>query len=268
MLIGVAGIAIVVVRAKDTFHPNAFNEPHYYARGAELAQLLQVGDKKASDASTGYQNQVQRTLSGYAAILQTGANLTTPEPTHPDAVLMSDLHNNTLVIEPFEKLFGDATIFFAGDLGTTGNQSEANLLVPRLTNLGRKVVAVSGNHDSTLIMQALAKAGATVLTDTGRLLPDGRTDGDKVVEIDGLQVAGYPDPLEWHGPDPDDPTRVFSFSERPNGDAEYAQAEQQIVSWFDHLPRRPDVVMIHQNGLAQFLARTIQSRGTGSAAAC
>jgi hypothetical protein len=114
-------------------------------------------------------------------------------------------------------------------------------------------------------MQALAKAGATVLTDTGRLRPDGRTDGDKVVEIDGLQVAGYPDPLEWHGPDPDDPTRVFSFSERPNGDAEYAQAEQQIVSWFDRLPRRPDVVMIHQNGLAQFLARTIQGRGTDQA---
>jgi predicted phosphodiesterase len=262
MLIGALGIAIVVLRAQETFDPQAFNEPRFYARGEELAQLLQVSEQKASDASKGYQSEVQRTLSGYAAILQTGANLTTPEPTKPDSVLLSDLHGNTLVIEPFARLFGDTTIFFAGDLGQTGTAAEARLLVPRLTSLGRKVVAVSGNHDSTLLMRRLARAGAIVLTDTGRLMPDGRTDGEVVKLIDGLDVAGYPDPLEWHGSHPDDPARVFSFAERPNGNAEYARVQGQVVSWFDSLRRRPDVVMIHENGLAQHLARTIEGRGT------
>jgi predicted phosphodiesterase len=261
LVIGIGLIVVVVLRAQATFDPDAFSQPTFYARGAELAQLLQVSEKKAAEASTGYSNQVQRTLSGYAALLQTGANLpAAPEAGEPDAVLLSDLHGNPLVFDPFQRLFAGHTVFFAGDLGSSGTAAEASVLVPRLVKLGKPVVAVSGNHDSALIMRRLAKAGAIVLTETGRLGPDGRTDAVPVQRIGKLRVAGYSDPLEWHGANPGDPERVFSFSERPDGTAEYQRAQDDLVRWFDGLPERPDVVMVHENGLAQHLASTLAVR--------
>jgi hypothetical protein len=44
----------------------------------------------------------------------------------------------------------------------------------------------------------------------------------------------------------------------PNGTAKYVVAEQRLLTWFQSLPQRPDVVMVHENGLAQSLARSLQ----------
>jgi hypothetical protein len=261
LLIGVAAIAIAIGRATSTFDTNAFAQPSFYARGAELSQLLQVSEQ-VEEAGEGYSSSVQRSLSGYAALLQEAANLaSTPSEQEAPVVLVSDLHNNTLVLNALERLFADRPVFFAGDLGHSGNAGEADLLVDRLAQAGGPVVAVSGNHDSRLIMRRLARAGVIVLTETGRLGADGRADGRPVQRIDEMTVAGYSDPLEYRGPNPDDPDRIFSFSERPNGDAEYERAQRDVVSWFDRLPERPQVVMIHQNGLAQHLAKTLDDRG-------
>jgi hypothetical protein len=110
-------------------------------------------------------------------------------------------------------------------------------------------------------MRDLAAEGAIVLTDTGRLRADGTTDGKPVQQIGDMKVAGWPDPLEYRGPNPGDPKRIFSFSELPDEDTRYAAAQTGVVRWFDGLPERPDVVMVHQNGLAQHLARALLSRG-------
>jgi hypothetical protein len=110
-------------------------------------------------------------------------------------------------------------------------------------------------------MRRLAAAGAVVLTERGRLRASGRTDGRPVQRVAGLLVAGYADPLEWRGSDPDDPGRVFSFSERPDGDRDYSRVQDQLLRWFQELPRRPDVVLVHQNGLAQGLAGALNASG-------
>jgi hypothetical protein len=111
-------------------------------------------------------------------------------------------------------------------------------------------------------MRRLAGAGVTVLTGSGRLLPDGSTDGKPVQHMNGFTIAGVRDPQEWAGANPNDARRIFSFSELPGGgDREYKAAQQRIVDWFDSLPERPDIVMIHQNGLAQHLADTLHKRG-------
>ena len=73
-------------------------------------------------------------------------------------------------------------------------------------------------------------------------------------------MAGLRDPLEGRGPDPDAPRRIFSFSERPDGEREYAEAEQRAIDWFEGLPDQPDIVVIHQNGLAQALARHLSEK--------
>jgi hypothetical protein len=101
-----------------------------------------------------------------------------------------------------------------------------------------------------------------VLTGSGRLRADGSTDGKPVQRVGRFAIAGVRDPQEWAGANPGDPKRIFSFSELPGGgDREYKAAQERLVSWFDSLPKRPDIVMIHQNGLAQHLAQTLHARG-------
>jgi predicted phosphodiesterase len=244
------------MRVKSTFDSGAFDHPHFYARGAELEQLLKVADN-AQRVDSGYTSQVQRALGGFAALVAAGGRFSTAAPPTTQAVLASDLHDNLLALDAVRSQFRREPIFFPGDFGQNGSPSESRLLVRKLAKLGAPIIATSGNHDSSFLMQRLAEVGVTVLTSKGRLLANGKTDGKPVQKIMGLKVAGHEDPLEWQGADADDPKRVFSFAERPNGGLDFAVAEQQTADWFDALPQRPDVVLIHQNGLAQYLARTL-----------
>jgi predicted phosphodiesterase len=228
-----------------TFDAAAFEQPDFYARGAELSQLLDVA-AKSQEATEAYESSVDRTVSGYAKVLAGAARLVDGEA--PDSIgLASDLHNNRPALRALGPTFSGQPVFFAGDLGHDGSAAEAALLVPDLSELGEEVVAVSGNHDSSLLMTRLEQAGVTVL------------DGQSVV-VGGRRVAGWPDPLEWQGSRPDDPERIFSFAEMPDGDAEFERAEAELIAWFEDLEQRPDIVMVHQNGLAQGLARHVSEQ--------
>ncbi|MFL5826239.1 MAG: metallophosphoesterase family protein [Thermoleophilaceae bacterium] len=248
-----------LLRLQATFDSTAFEHPSFYARGAELNQLLNVAEK-AQAGTKSYSSSVQRSIAGYATLLSAGSRLT-DVTAGPRALLASDFHNNVLVIKPLARLFSGGPAFVPGDFGQSGTAAEARLLVPRVRTLGKPVIAVSGNHDSRLIMRRLAAAGVVVLERDGRLLPNGKTDGKPVQQVAGYTIAGIQDPLEWLGRDPNDPRRVFSFAQRPHGTQEYAKAQQSVIEWFDSLPERPDMVMIHENGLAQNLARTLAARG-------
>ena len=231
-----------------TFDASAFDRPDFYARGAELNQLLDVAQKSQA-ATKGYESSVDRTLSGYAKVLAGAARLAERE--EPDSfVLASDLHGNTPVLDALANVFTGQPVFFAGDVGHDGNVAEADLLVPRLSRLGDQLIAVSGNHDSSLMMERLERAGAVVLDEESTV-------------IAGRRVAGWPDPLEWQGSRPDDPERIFSFAELPAGDRAFERAEQALITWFEGLDRRPDIVMVHQNGLAQGLARHVSAQDRG-----
>ena len=257
------GLAVLVsvgsvLATRATFDAREFDDPELYARGAELLQLLQVAEK-GQQAAAGYESSVERSIGGFASILSGAARLS-EAPDTASIVLVSDTHGNSLILGPLRRLFVDTPIVFAGDFGHTGSQSEANAIVPRVARLGSPVLAVSGNHDSSLFMRELAAAGVVVLTERGRLDREGRPDGDPVVEVAGFKFAGLSDPLEWREERPDNPDRVFSFAERPNGEAEYEQATQRTIDWFEGLPERPDIAVIHQNGLAQALARHLSEQ--------
>lgn len=248
----------MVLATRSTFDASEFDDPELYARGAELMQLLQVAEK-GQQVAAGYESSVERSVGGLASVLSAAATLS-DAPETASVVLASDLHGNSLVLGPLRRLFAETPIIFAGDFGHSGSAEEAEALVPRIEGLGSPMVAVSGNHDSSLFMRGLAEAGVIVLTERGRLGPDGRTDGNPVVEVGGFKIAGLSDPLEWKRARPDDPDRVFSFSERPDGEAEYALAEQRAIDWFEGLPEPPDMVVIHQNGIAQALARHLSGQ--------
>ena len=246
-----------VWRAQATLDERALDRPTFYARGAELVQLLEAAEN-ARRAGDGYASKVQGAVRGFASLLAdpTGGAVDEGNP----ALLASDLHNNRLALDSLRDFARDKPVFFAGDFGNTGNAAEARLLAPAVARAGRRVVAVSGNHDSTLFMRALARRGVTVLTRDGLLRADG-AHGAEGVEVDGLWVAGFDDPQEWHGPRPDNPRRTFSFSELPDPRQAAAQADRALLGWYDGLRRHPDIVLVHQNGLAQRLARTLHARG-------
>jgi predicted phosphodiesterase len=250
----------VLLRLSTTFDPESFSHPRFYARGAELQQLLKVADNAQREAA-GYTSQVQRAIGSFAALVATGGRFSESVAEPKQAILASDLHDNLLALKAVQRQFSNRPIFFPGDFGQTGSAAETRIIASRFEKFRQPIIAVSGNHDSYLLMRKLASLGVTVLTDTGRLSPNGRTDGKPVQDILGMRVAGYPDPLEARTGDPGDPGRIFSFAERPNGDVAYAAAQQKLLDWFDSLPEAPQIVLVHQNGLSQFLARTLQERG-------
>jgi predicted phosphodiesterase len=253
---------VVVLRMAATFDSGSFNHPRFYARGAELEQLLHVASSAQQEAS-GYTSQVQRALGSFAALVATGGRFARQAPATRQAILASDLHDNLLALQAVQSQFGNQPIFFPGDFGQNGGATETHLIVPRVRQFTQPVIAVSGNHDSALLMRRLAGAGVIVLTDKGRLNGAGRSDGRPVQNVLGMRVAGYPDPLESRHGDPASPRRIFSFADRPNGDLYYAEAQQRLLDWFNGLPQEPDIVMVHQNGLAQFLARSLQDQEYG-----
>jgi predicted phosphodiesterase len=196
-------------------------------------QLLDVGDE--------YQEHFRTALASIGNVTSFAARSRAPR-THR-ALLMSDLHDNVFALDALEHYIDDdTTVFGAGDFVQVGARIEQQTAT-RVAHLGGEVVAVSGNHDTPQYMDALREAGATGL------------DATRVeTEVDGLRVAGYPDPLER-----DEQSRG-EHRLRVYGDA-YDRQKDDVIEWWDSLDRRPDVVLIHQHGFAHHLAKVLAKRG-------
>jgi predicted MPP superfamily phosphohydrolase len=225
----------------------AFERPTFYAQGRELPRLLSFSGQLLT-AGESYSEAYEQTLAGLANLVAFASGGGAPE-TSRSVVVASDLHGNTLVLPVLEEYTQGKTVFLAGDFTLLGTTPESRL-VPLISRLGTEIVAVSGNHDSRPFMLDLVDAGVTVLTRDGRLLPDGSTDGQPVIQVDGFAVAGYDDPLE--GTNARFESRPLELTE-----ARFAAATQEFVAWFEGLPQRPDVVLVHQHGLAHALLDAI-----------
>ena len=229
-----------------TFDAAAFQSPTYFARGAELRRILEVAEDE--QVRSRYGSDFTSILRSVGAVLSEGGEAA---PDTREIYLASDLHGNPLVVRPISDSVGDAPLLLAGDFGQRGSEAETALIAPRAAALSDEVVAVAGNHDSAGIMAALAEEGVTVL---------GEPDGPNSVEVDGLEVAGYADPLAWRGEgDPVD--RPVTFGDLPDPEAAFEGAADELERWFDELRSRPDVVIVHQNELAQELAARLFERG-------
>jgi predicted phosphodiesterase len=157
------------------------------------------------------------------------------------------------VLPALEGFTNGKPVFLVGDLTQRGTAYELGI-VPGVARLGSPVVAVSGNHDSRPLMQAAARRGVIVLTRSGRLRPDGTTDGLPVSTVAGLQVAGWDDPAE---------SAAGTFERRLLELKEQAlvDAREQFLAWFDALPERPDVVLVHRHSLAHALLAKLAADG-------
>jgi predicted phosphodiesterase len=227
------------------FDYEALREPTFYAHGDELPRLLAFSERVLA-AGDGYDDSYGEAVAGLTQLIAVaGEGGRTPAPIDRSVVVASDLHSNVLVLPALEGFTDGKPVFLVGDLTQRGTRYESGI-VSGVAGLGSPVVAVSGNHDSRPLMLAAARAGVVVLTRSGRLQPDGSTDGEPVASVAGLSVAGWDDPAEsasgtFQG-------RLLELKERALLDEQRA-----LLDWFDGLPERPDVVLVHRHSLAHAL---------------
>ena len=227
-----------------TFSEAALETPTYTARGAELERLLAAAEEER--VRSGYGSELESVLRGLSTVL---AEAPVSERRDRKLFVASDLHANALVIDPLARYFDGAPVLMPGDFAQRGTRAEAALVAPRVAALGDRVIAVSGNHDSAAMMERLEREGVVVLGGEPGRFP-------AVIEAEGLTVAGFSDPLERSGGG-DVPAEPVSFDDFDDPAARLELAEEEVRDWFDALPEPPDVVMIHQNQLAQSLAGSL-----------
>ena len=256
-ILAVGGGGGSLALAAVTFDSRAFSDTSYYGRGKELAQLLEFFERQRDNER--YTSTFENALGNFSAYLSEAPR--TGEEGGATLLFGSDLHNNAPILSTLRRFAENEPVLLAGDFGHEGNEAEARLIAPRIAALGSQVVAVSGNHDSRGLMRALAAEGVKVLEQDGRLRRDGRVAGSPLLRVGVFTVAGFPDPLEWQGEDPDSPRRVFSFPELGDGELREDEAKAELVTWFEALPRAPDIVLVHQNALAQHLASELAGAG-------
>jgi len=228
----------------------AFRAPTFYAHGGELPKLLAFSDRLV-DAGESCRSSYEQALSGLSTLVNAAAGDRRPAPAR-SFMVASDIHANTLVLPAFRLYADHRPVFVVGDFAQQGTRLEARI-VTRAATLGHPTVAVSGNHDTPLIMRALAQAGALVLTTRGRLRGDGFVTGPAVQDVDGLLVAGFGDPRA---------AGAGGFGHDVDlTPVELAQAAERLNRWYDQLSPRPQIVMVHDFRLAAALAAHVAPSG-------
>ena len=211
--------------------------PSYYANGPEIPPALQAIDQANSSAAT-ISEELNDQLVGLARLVAAPAGRSSAAGL-PRLTLASDLHNNLLALPTLERAAGGGPLLFAGDLTSSGSPFEGRLTA-RVARMGDPFVFVSGNHDSNELERRLSRAGAVVLTERGRLLPDGGL-GPVVVEVGDLKVAGYSDPFE----------RLSRNGYRAREVQDPSDAQRRaFADWLRPLANRVDIVLVHSPALA------------------
>ncbi len=211
------------------------DNPQYYAFGPDIPRALEAVES-AQRSTRQLDQELDAQLVGLARLVTRPADRASLAD-RPTLTIASDLHNNFLSIPILERATGDGPLFFAGDLTDSGSPLEARL-VRRVTNLGRPFVFVSGNHDSDSLERELARRGAIVLTQTGRL----NRQGGPIVDVAGLKVAGYSDPFERRAGD--------NYEDRFEPEPSPA-LQQAFTDWLRPLINEVDIVMVHQPALME-----------------
>ena len=227
----VASVALVVVAglALTSADWRALRHPTFYAHGSELPKLLSFSDQILTAGDT-YTDSYDRAVAGLENLIS-ATERDAPAAAVKTVLLASDLHSNSLVLPVLAQYSEGRPVFFVGDFAELGTRLE-EVSCPR-SRLGAPVVAVSGNHDTHALMDALAEEGVVVLS---------RESG--VVEVAGIAVAASTIPRA---------RRQASGHLLKLRVDEVVNAKQELIAWFDGLERRPDIVLVHQHGLAHAL---------------
>ena len=248
----ITGCLIVpVARGLEHVDYRAFDHPTFRAHGNELPRLLAFS-AQLSNASKGYTASYETALRGLVNLVTTVSDPTVPPAAAHDIVVGSDIHSNSLPLKAFGRYAEGKPIFLVGDFSQLGTGYEASI-ADEVARLGPTIVAVSGNHDTTPLMQRLARDGVRVLRDDGELDRNGKLVPGPVVNVAGMTVAGFSDPLE-------SPSATFGLHPLELQGRDFGAAGDRLVAWFDRLRPRPQIVLVHQHGLAHALLRHVAAQ--------
>jgi predicted phosphodiesterase len=216
----------------------ALDHPQYYAYGPDIPRALDAVES-VERSSHVLDQELDAQLVGLARlVIDPGRRRTLAGL--PSVTIASDLHNNVLALSNLEQVVQGGPLLFPGDLTDRGSPLETSL-VARVARLGHPLVFVSGNHDSDSLERALARRGAIVLTQDGRLNADGSF-GPTIVKVAGLRIAGYSDPFERRaGQD---------FADRYK-DGPTPAMQDAFTAWMRPLLGRVDVIMVHEPAMIQ-----------------
>ncbi|HTN24103.1 MAG TPA: metallophosphoesterase [Solirubrobacteraceae bacterium] len=228
------GVALVVLLPPRS----NVDSPQYYANGTEVPAALRTIENLGASAKT-LDDEIDQQLVGIARLVTAPAGRPSVDRLLRLTVA-SDLHNNVLALPALERAARGGPLFFVGDLTDKGSAIEQSLAL-RVVRAGSPFVFISGNHDSDVLERKLARAGAVVLTRSGRLRADGTTDGALVTNVRGLRVAGYDDPLK----------RLARDGYRDNGATPTPEMQEQFASWLQARRGLADIVLVHEPALAQ-----------------
>jgi len=220
-------------------------DPEYYANGPDIPVALRAVEQ-AQGSARAISEELNEQLVGLARLVAASSRREAGRDLH-HLVLASDLHNNLLALPALDRAVGSRPLFFAGDLTSSGSPFEFTL-VERIVRIGHPFVFVSGNHDSDALVRRMVLAGGIVLTERGRLRPDGSY-GPEVVKVRGLRVAGYSDPFERRA------REHFRSVGEPQPTPEQ---EEEFRDWLRPLLGRVDVVMVHSPMLAEEAAEELR----------
>jgi predicted phosphodiesterase len=220
--------------------------PEYYANGSQIPVALRVA-QRATGAAQVIRQDLDDQLVGLARLISIPRERSAARPL-PRVTLASDLHNNVLGLPALERAAAGMPLFFVGDLTTSGIPLEVDL-TRAVVDAGKPFLFVSGNHDSDTLSRALARQGALVLTQQGRLQANGRH-GALVVRVGALRVVGYSDPFERRR------ANGYRATQQPDPTEDQKQA---FWRWLQPLVGRVDVVMVHNPALADEALAQLQA---------
>jgi predicted phosphodiesterase len=231
-LIGAAALVILLPPRGE------IDRPQYYAHGADIPRALEAVDT-AQRSSRILDEELDAQLVGLARLVTDPANRQ-PLAGAPILTVASDLHNNVLTVPILQRAAAGGPVLFPGDLTDRGSPLETTA-VRQAVNTGEPFVFVSGNHDSDTLELALARQGAWVLTERGRLNPDG-SHGDVVQRVGGLRIAGYSDPFIRRSAE----SYADRYEPTPTPDQQDA-----FTQWLLNIQDDVDVVMVHEPALIE-----------------
>ena len=242
------GTALASGLALFAFLPprGSIDRPQYYAHGADIPRALEAVDV-AQRSSRALDEELDAQLVGLARLVVDPAKRA-PLASAPRVTIASDLHNNVLTLPILERSAGAGPILFPGDLTDRGSPLEARV-VRRVVAAGHPFVFVSGNHDSDTLESELARAGAYVLSQRGRLEADGSR-GDVIQRVGTLRVAGYEDPFVRRAADD------YADRYRPPPSIEEQLA---FTAFMRSIEDDVDVILVHEPALIASALRELEA---------
>ena len=241
----VASAALVVPIGWSLSHVDyrAFQHPTFHAHGNELPRLLAFS-ARLTDASKGYTASYETALLGLVNLVSVVSEPITPPTAVHEFVVGSDIHSNALPLRAFGRYAKGKPIFLVGDFSQLGTATRRRRRRRRGARADHRRRQRQPRHAAADAAPGRARRHRAAQRRHAR--PERPLVPGPVINVAGMTVAGYSDPLEA-------PTATFGIHPLELQGEGFKSAGQRLVEWFDALRPRPEVVLVHQHGLAHAL---------------